>query len=67
MYNNNQYNDVYLRQLQDTKDKIDEILKKKNEEGKLDDVERLKLEQQRFIAPLFDLTFGCNERFRNPW
>ena len=25
MYNNNQYNDVYLRQLQDTKDKIEEI------------------------------------------
>ena len=67
MYNNDQYNDVYLRQLQDTKDKIEEILKKKNEEGKLDDVERLKLEQQRFLAPLFDLTLGCNERFRNPW
>lgn len=67
MYNNNQYNDVYRRQLQDAKDKIDEILKKKTEEGKLDDVERLKLEQQRFLAPLFDLTFGYNERFRNPW
>ena len=67
MFNNNQYNDVYRRQLQDSKEKIDKILAEKEKDGKLDDVERLKLEQQRFLAPLFDMTFGYNERFRSPW
>ena len=67
MFNNNQYNDVYRRQLQDSKEKIDKILAEKEKDGKSDDVERLKLEQQRFLAPLFDMTFGYNERFRSPW
>ena len=67
MFNNNQYNDVYRRQLQDSKEKIDKILAEKEKDGKLDDVERLKLEQQRFLAPLFDMTFVYNERFRSPW
>ena len=67
MFNNNQYNDVYRRQLQDSKEKIDKILAEKEKDGKLDNVERLKLEQQRFLAPLFDMTFGYNERFRSPW
>lgn len=67
MFNNFQYNDVYRLQLEDSKEKIDKLIDEKSKDGKLDKVERLKLEQQRFLSPLFDMTFGFNERFKNPW
>ena len=67
MYNNLQYNDVYRLELQDSKEKLEKLIAEKIKDGTLDEVERLKLEQQRFLSPLFDITFGYNERFRNPW
>ena len=67
MYQNSQYNDVYRRQLEQYKEKIDKLLADKGEEGVLDETERLKLEEQRFLAPLFDMAFGSFERFKNPW
>ena len=67
MVNNLQYNDAYLQSLEDSKKKIDKLLSEKQKDGTLCEEERLKLEQERFLAPLFDMTFGYNERFRSPW
>ena len=67
MVNNYQYNEAYLRSLKESKEKIDKTISDKNKDGELDELERLKLEQQRFLAPLFDMTFGYNERFKSPW
>ena len=67
MFNNFQYSDIYLHQLQESKSKIDKIITEKMEDGDMDNVERLKLEQQRFLAPLFDMSFSWFGQYRNPW
>lgn len=67
MYNNTQYRDYYLRQLTKNKDKIDKLIAEKKEAGNVDDAEMLKIEEQRFLSPLFDDMFGFNERFKSPW
>ena len=67
MYNNVQYRDYYLRQLTSNKEKIDKLIEKKKEDGNIDETGLLKIEEQRFMFPLFDDAFGYNERFRSPW
>ena len=66
MRNNFQYNDYYKRLLTNTNKKIDKIIKEKRQEG-VSEYEIAKLQQQRFLAPLFDMNYMYSGRFNNPW
>ena len=66
MRNNFQYNDHYKQVLTNTNKKIDKIIKEKRQEG-VSEYEIAKLQQQRFLAPLFDMNYIYQGRFGNPW
>lgn len=67
MYSNAQYLETCLKQITAENKKIDDVIAEKKKKGELTNDELMKLNQQRFLAPLFDGTFGSFERFRSPW
>ena len=63
MFNNTQYLEAYRRQITQANEKIDNVIAEKKKKGELTNEELMKLNQQRFLAQLFDGTFGSFERF----